>query len=364
MLRRGSRPFGARPTPIAFAQTEDMGTFRFRNVPAGEYYVRAYVSVDGANTRSRRAGTPRRSFRTRPTRRWRNPFSWAAARSLPASISRWPRPGSARRRGRLVDPAGGSLATATVTLMSIAAAENLKASVAADGRFRFTDVPAADYMLTIFDTSNVRSWNNAYRDLSVLDDVTDLQLVAGPSVWIDGRVVREVANHFRSIRRRSRCPRTNKRVSLASTRLDSANWPRTARSPCEVERAGCLCRVSLPPRWFVKSVRLDGVDVTDTEFELAPDGRRRLEVTVSDRVGRLSGEVTDREARAVSNALVVIFPEDRARWSNLRLSEKMRVIRTTFSQQRGRYELDGLPLSSYRVVAVTSLPRNAWVDRR
>ena len=40
----------------------------------------------------------------------------------------------------------------------------------------------------------------------------------------------------------------------------------------------------------------------------------------------------------------------------------MRVIRTTFSQQRGRYELDNLPISSYRVVAVTSLPRNAWAD--
>ena len=64
----------------------------------------------------------------------------------------------------------------------------------------------------------------------------------------------------------------------------------------------------------------------------------------------------------ISNALVVIFPEDRAKWNNLRLSEKMRLVRTTFSQQRGRYELDGLPISSYRVVAVTSLPRNAWID--
>ena len=38
----------------------------------------------------------------------------------------------------------------------------------------------------------------------------------------------------------------------------------------------------LPPRWFVKSLRLDGVDVTDTAFELPPDGRRRLEITLSD----------------------------------------------------------------------------------
>ena len=37
LLRRGQRPFGARPAAFAFAQTEDMGTFRFVNVPAGEY---------------------------------------------------------------------------------------------------------------------------------------------------------------------------------------------------------------------------------------------------------------------------------------------------------------------------------------
>ena len=118
----------------------------------------------------------------------------------------------------------------------------------------------------------------------------------------------------------------------------------------------------LPPRWFVKSMRLDGVDVTDKEFVLPPAGRRRLDVTLSDRVGRLSGTVTDREAKAVPNALIVVFPEDLARWNGLRLSDRMRVTRTAFSQQGGRYELDGLPVASYRVVAVTSLPRNAWTD--
>jgi len=363
LLRRGSRPFGARPTPIAFAQTEDMGTFRFRNVPAGEYYIRAYTSRSMVPTRGAGALAYTATFFPDATdETLAQPVlvgGGAELAGIDFALA------TARKRtvsGRLVDPAGGSLATATVTLMSIAAAENLKASVAADGRFRFTDVPAADYMLTIFDTSNVRSWNNAVRDLSVLDDVTDLQLIAGPSVWIDGRVVREGGQLL---------PFDPAEIQMSTDQqtsqlgFHSAGFGKLAADGTFSMRSGTgrmSLRVSLPPRWFVKSVRLDGVDVTDTEFELAPDGRRRLEVTVSDRVGRLSGEVTDREARAVSNALVVIFPEDRARWSNLRLSEKMRVIRTTFSQQRGRYELDGLPISSYRVVAVTSLPRNAWVD--
>jgi hypothetical protein len=273
---------------------------------------------------------------------------------------------TARKRtvsGRLVDPAGGSLATAIVTLISRSSSEDLRAPVAADGRFRFSDVPAADYMLTIFDnTSNARSWNNAVFDLSVVDDVTDLELVAGPLVWIDGRVVREGGQPL---------PFDTTDIQMSTDQqtsqlgFHSAGFGKVSADGTFSMRSGTgrmSLRVLLPPRWFVKSVRLDGLDVTDTEFELSPDGRRRLEVTISDRVGRLSGEVTDREARAVSNALVVIFPEDRARWSNLRLSEKMRLIRTTFSQQRGRYELHGLPISPYRVVAVTSLPRNAWVD--
>jgi hypothetical protein len=217
-------------------------------------------------------------------------------------------------------------------------------------------------MLTIFDTSNVRSWNNAVFDLSVLDDVTDLKLVAGPSVWIDGRVDRQGGQPL---------PFDATDIQMSTNQQTSqlgfhwAGFSKVAADGTFSMRSGTgrmSLRVSLPPRWFVKSARLDGVDVTDTEFELSPEGRRRLEITVSDRVGRLSGEVTDREARAVSNALIVVFPEDPSRLNGLGLSDRMRVIRTTFSQQGGRYELDALPIASYRVVAVTSLPRNAWID--
>jgi hypothetical protein len=363
LLRRGSRPFGARPTPIAFAQTEDMGTFRFRNVPAGEYYVRAYTSRSMAPTRGAGALAYTATFFPDTTdETLAQPVLLGGGAELAGIDFAL---ATARKRtvsGRLVDPAGGSLATARVTLISRSSSEDMRAPVTADGRFRFSDVPAADYMLTIFDTSNARSWNNAFRDLSVLDDVTDLELIAGPSVWIDGRVVREGGQPL---------PFDPTEIQMSTTQqtsqlgFHSAGFAKVAADGTFSMRTGTgrmSLGVSLPSRWFVRSVRLDGVDVTDTEFELPPDGRRRLEVTVSDRVGRLSGTVTDREARAVSNALIVVFPEDRARWIDLRLSERMRVIRTTFSQQRGRYELDALPISSYRVVAVTSLPRNAWTD--
>jgi beta-lactamase regulating signal transducer with metallopeptidase domain len=363
LRRRGFNPGATRPMTVAFAQTEDMGTYRFRDVPAGEYYVRAYTSRSMAPTRGAGALSYTATFFPDATdETLAQPVLLGGGADLAgidfALIT-------ARKRtvsGRLVDPAGVSLASAIVTLISRSSSETFRTSVAADGRFRFSDVPAANYMLTIFDTSVARSWNNAVFDLSVVDDVTDLELVAGPLVWIDGRVVREGGQPL---------PFDTTDIQMFTDQqtsqlgFHSAGFGRVAADGTFSMRSGTgrmSLRVSLPPRWFVKSVRLDGLDVTGTEFELSPDGRRRLEVTVSDRVGRLSGMVTNREARAVSNALIVVFPEDQSRLNDLRLSDRMRVIRTTFSQQGGRYELDGLPLSSYRVVAVTSLPRNAWTD--
>jgi beta-lactamase regulating signal transducer with metallopeptidase domain len=363
LRRRAYLPGGARPMTIAFAQTEDAGVFRFRNVPAGEYYVRAYTSRSLAPTRGTGALSYTATF---------FPDASDVALAQPVIVGGGQELvgidfalATARKRtvsGRLVDPAGGSLATAMVSLFSISAAEDLRVRAAADGRFRFTDVPDADYMLRVMDTSQVRSWTNAYRDMSVRDDVSDLQLVAGPSLWIEGRIVREEGQ-----------PLPFDVTSLQmSAEQQTGQFGFTSTGSGKVAADGTFsmrsgvgtisARVSgLPPRWFVKSVRLDGVDVTDTAFS-ATGGRRRLEVTLSDRVGRLSGMVADREARAVSNALIVVFPENLARLNDLRLSDRLRVIRTTFSQQRGGYEIDALPIASYRVVAVTSLPRNAWTD--
>jgi hypothetical protein len=251
-----------------------------------------------------------------------------------------------------------------VSLFSLSAAEDLRAPVAVDGRFRIPDVPVADYMLRIMDTSNARSWTTAFRDVSVRNDVTDLELVAGASVWIDGRIVRDDGRPL-PFDPTSLQMFTNQQTSQTGS-FNSAGFSKVAADGNFSMRsaAGTMSlRVSgMPPHWFVKSLLLDGVDVTDRVFTLSSDGRRHLEIRLSDRVGRLSGEVADREARAVSNALVVVFPEDQTRLNDLGLSDRIRVIHTTFSQQRGRYEIDGLPIASYRVVAVTSLPRNAWTD--
>ena len=169
---------------VSFAQAERGGAYRFRGVSPGEYFVRAYASA-GLLPSQKDA-----------------PLSYVSTLFPDATDVAFARPivlgsgqelggvdfalATSRRRsvtGRLVDPAGASLANARVNLMphTTGTLEKLETSAAADGTFRFADVPAGDYMVTVFDMSDKRSWNTAVHDVSVFEDVTGLQLVAGPS---------------------------------------------------------------------------------------------------------------------------------------------------------------------------------------
>jgi hypothetical protein len=371
LLRRTYLPGGSQPIPIALAQTEERGEFRFGDVTPGEYYVRAYATRAIEPTRKEGASLSYAAtyFPETADIAFAQPLSLTSGQELAGVEFALATAKMSVVRGRLVDPNGASLATAMVHLIPfpMGVDEVRRASATADGRFRFDNVAASKYMLTVSDTVDGRSWNTAVHDVTVPGDVTDLLLVAGPSVWLEGRVVREDGRPLPFDPSELRIV-TEQRTSSAgmhsagSTKIESnGNFlMRSGAGPMNLRIDG------LPPRWFVRSAQLDGVDITDTAFDLTPGGGRRLDITLTDRVSRLSGTVTDRSARPVTNALVVIFPDDRARWMrpcNLAPGgSSCRSIFTTFSRQQGRYQIDALPISNYRVVAVTSLPRNAWTD--
>jgi len=360
LLRRAYLPGGARPVAIAFAQTEKGGTYRFRDVTPGEYYVRAYSPATLPPTRN---DVPRSYVATLFSEATDIAFAQsillAGGQELAGIDFALMTAKTSVVSGRLVDPNGASLATAVVHLIPYPSGVDdvRRAPATPDGRFRFDNVVASNYMLTVSDVVDSRSWNTAVRDLLLPGDVTDLVLFAGPSVSLGGRVTHDSGGPLPfdpSELRITTEQRTN------STGLHSAGSTRVTTDGTFSMRSGAgfmsVRIVGLPPGWFIKSVQLNGTDVTDAEFDLAPGGRQHFDITLTDRVSRLGGTVTDRWARPLSNALVVVFPEDRARWTNTSS------IRTTFSHQQGRYETDSLPISKYRVVAVTSLPRNAWMD--
>ena len=113
-----------------------------------------------------------------------------------------------------------------------------------------------------------------------------------------------------------------------------------------------LVRPNGPPGWHLKSVVLDGEDVTDTPVTLGPgaaiDGVR---VLLTQAVSTVSGSVRDDRGNLVLDATVLVFPDDDARWQFA-----SRHIRTVRPDTQGRFEFAALPPSNgYRIVALPSL---------
>jgi hypothetical protein len=111
-----------------------------------------------------------------------------------------------------------------------------------------------------------------------------------------------------------------------------------------------LLRPSLPPGWAVKSVRVDGKDVTDTPTDFGSADIDDLEVRITQRLTSVTGFVNDGRGQLTTSAIVVMFADDRARWG-----PGTRFVRTARPDQQGRFQIQGLPPERYMAVAIDYL---------
>jgi hypothetical protein len=107
-------------------------------------------------------------------------------------------------------------------------------------------------------------------------------------------------------------------------------------------------------RWTMRSVVVDGQDVTDRVFDVPPAGASGVIVTFTDRVSELTGTITGPSGAPATDYFVVVLPEDRAYW----LPQTRRIL-STRSDGSGRYVFRGLPAGAYRIALTTDLvPRD------
>ena len=107
--------------------------------------------------------------------------------------------------------------------------------------------------------------------------------------------------------------------------------------------------------WYLKSITIGGLDVTDTAFDFG-NGTQTVtgaEVVISNAGAAISGHVTDASASPVSNYSVVVFPTDRTKW--FVTSRFLRLARPT---QDGSFEVTGLPPGEYYVAATDPIEGN------
>jgi hypothetical protein len=143
-------------------------------------------------------------------------------------------------------------------------------------------------------------------------------------------------------------------MPTANTPLASGGAPATAKDDWTFELEGQtgkrILRALLPPGngqpWTVKSVLLDGNDITDTplDFREAIGG---ITIVLTQRMTTLAGGLSDARGTKVTDATVVIFADDPQKWGPL-----TRFVRVARPDQEGRFSVRGLPAARYRVVAV------------
>jgi hypothetical protein len=110
---------------------------------------------------------------------------------------------------------------------------------------------------------------------------------------------------------------------------------------------------------MLKSVRLNGNDITDTPLDIrAESDISGVEILVTDRVPEISGRVTNARGEPTRDYTVVIFPEDSAKWAY-----PSRHVRTGRADQDGLFKIRSVPGDErYLAVAVDYLEEGEGAD--
>jgi hypothetical protein len=113
-----------------------------------------------------------------------------------------------------------------------------------------------------------------------------------------------------------------------------------------------LIRVGGVQGWTLKAVHLNGQEITDIPVEFPPGQFvTGVQVTLTQKIGELSGLVTNSRGEPVLDASVVIFPSDEKLWTY-----QSRFVRTARPDQEGRFRINAMPPSqNYLAIAVQGL---------
>jgi protocatechuate 3,4-dioxygenase beta subunit len=354
------------PQGMEMATTDDLGQFRLFGLAPGEYIVSASNrmgqimggpgSVDTSETylTSYFPGTPNINDAQAV------PLGTGQETDVQFSLSIGR---LSRVAGTVVDSAGRPVANAITTLLSPSGGFNGNAGgglTTADGAFSMSNIPPGEYIL------NARPMNRPGADAPLAEsgdlaitvggaDLLNLRVTTSAGATVTGRVVFEGAS------RRDNGQGGPVRVMpqtagpsfplVASFGGDTGLVSDDGSFELKGVRGQVLFRVAAGQAWTLKSVRHEGVDITDTATDMnGPDGLQGLTIVLTDKVTDVSGQVVDSSGRPVKDYLVVVQPVEPKSSAAL-----TRYLRTLRPDSDGRYRARGLPPGEYFATAIDGL---------
>ena len=376
--------------------SDDIGQYRIFGLMPGDYIVRATVrntpimaaALNPAPQAEDPSGYPPTYFPGTTDASQAQAVTVALGQELNSVFFSLSPARLARVSGTVVDSQGHAL-TAGVVLLRPASgggaggAFNVGGAnqVRADGSFTLNSVPPGEYTLDVqqrprdLQSLGTMQLEFASIPLSVSgSDIAGLTVITTPGVTVSGRVVLQgkapqstpsagsnpQGTLFRSVQVGAMAPSGAQSImGLAGRALgggrvaDDGTFELRGLSGSQLIRVG-----SVPSGWAVKSITLDGQDVTDTPFDFK-SGRdlTGMTITLTDRLTELSGTVRDARSQTVKDYVLVVFPEDTKLWGS-----QSRFVRTARPNQDGLYNVKGLPPARYLAVAVESLENGTQND--
>ena len=112
-----------------------------------------------------------------------------------------------------------------------------------------------------------------------------------------------------------------------------------------------------PRGWTMKSVYVDGRDLTDQALDVKAENIGGINVIFTDRHSSLSGTIRDGRGNAVPDLTVILFPSD----ENLWLPQSRRIV-TARADAAGTYKLAQVPAGDYLAAVVDDVEPGEWFD--
>ncbi len=362
---------GRRPVPVRQTRTDDRGHFRVHTLPAGEYYLDAAPDPVAAVNQPTVAGQPatileRTYYPGAPQVDGGRTIALSAGQTVADLAFSLPSITTAALRGRVITSTGGVPTALAMRVQRVGGpVGEVRGFANPDGNdFQYPRVPPGDYWLMGVTRSASAPLEFAASRLAVVgQDLTDLVITTGKGAVAQGRLTIEGG---------TLPPGTTLEVSPHSTAFQLPvpfGDPAPAMSAAAVGPNGTfafpnlfgptLLRVTgLPPGFALKSVTIDGTDVTDTPVDFrASAATHDVRIVITAATSGLTGVVRDEAGQPIDRARVVVFSQNDSTWG-----WRSRLVHSAETDAEGRYVMTGLLPGRYHVVAVPFLEAGSWMD--
>jgi protocatechuate 3,4-dioxygenase beta subunit len=354
--------------------TNDIGEFRLFGIPPGQYYLSAtWRNTSGFNPNLSPSPSERTAYAPLYFPGTMNAaeaqrITVSAAQQIDDLVMALKPIKASRVSGMATGSDGKPLTPAMIMVMQSSAAFGSMVGttqVRPDGTFTVSGLAPGTYTLrTQRMGPPVDGPEIAMATVTVAgDDITDVQLVATKPSTLTGRIIVDPAAA-------SLLPRT---LAIGAFPASFTGMPMPSPPPArmaddytfELKSPPGVMRLSLSsgfgPQatgWSIRSVRLNGVDVTDAGIEFKPnEDITGVEVELTNKVTTVSGTVKTSRGELAKDYTAVVFAQDKEKWTgNTRYQSAGR------PDQDGRFKITGLPPGEYYAVAVDRLEQGQSGD--